>query len=266
MHDFSLHTHTSALDGCHSVAEMVVQAKRIGFKALGISEHFIVYPNISQSLMYQAAKYPKNPKIEPYHRIYSDSFEQAVSKIKPVYEQIDAFRQIDSFPVYKGLEVDFFDYAGWDACFEQVLDILKPDYVIGSCHFSVRGDKILNMHDITKLTETEQEEIVVDYWTRMQNAVKSGYFDFMAHPDLYKRHGIGVEDRFLDLEAQTMSEMAKSDIAVEINTASLNKKEYKISDFIRLLNLIAQFNVPALINDDAHHICQVGRAWDICNS
>lgn len=259
---FSLHTHTSALDGCHSVLQMVEQAKRIGFKALGISEHFIVYPNISETEMFWAAKNPKNPQIKPYHHIYSDSFEEAVAKIQPVYEQIEELRQIDSFPIFKGLEVDFFDYVGWNKGFENALAVLKPDYVIGACHFSIVGDKLLNMHDILKLSSSDKDCIVADYWQRQQQAVKSGYFDWMAHPDLYKRHGIGGADKFLPYEKQTISLMFEHQVGAEINTASLNKKDYKLPDLMRLLRLIAQFNVPTILNDDAHHIAQLGQNYE----
>ena len=43
---------------------------------------------------------------------------------------------------------------------------------------------------------------------------------------------------------------------------SLNKKAYKTADFMRLLGLIAKFNVPAIINDDAHHISQLGQNYE----
>lgn len=262
MHCFSLHTHTSALDGYHSIFEMAEHAKRIGFSALGISEHFIVYPNIFESAMYQAASHPRNPAIKPYHQIYSDSFEQAIAKILPVYKQIDVFHKNDVFPVYKGLEVDFFDYSGWDKGFKKAVEVLKPDYVVGACHFSVCDENLLNMHDILKKPVSEQDKIVKDYWERLQRAVKSGFFDWMAHPDLYKRHGIGCADKFLPNEEQTFALMSKYRVATEINTSSLNKKAYKIADFMRLLGLIAKFNVPAIINDDAHHISQLGQNYE----
>ena len=125
MQQFSLHTHTKSLDGCHSVFQMAEEAMRIGYTSLGISEHFIVHPLVKQSKMYQAAKYPSNPKVKPYDQIYSASFDEAIGKIQSVFDEIDSLNQSGKIkiPLYKGLEADFFEYSGWDKGFERALDI-----------------------------------------------------------------------------------------------------------------------------------------------
>ena len=263
MQQFSLHTHTKSLDGCHTVLQMVEEAQRIGYTSLGISEHFIVHPLVKQSNMYQAAKHPSNPKVKPYDQIYSASFDEAIGKIQSVFDEIDSLNQSGKIkiPLYKGLEADFFEYSGWDKGFERALDILKPNYVIGSCHFSVLDDKIFNMHDILKQPSEMKDLLIADYWRREQNAAKSGYFDFLAHSDLYKRHGIGTEPRFIHLERQTMDVLNQSKVAVEINTSSLNKAKYQHSDFLQLLSLIAEFNIPTLLSDDAHSISDLGQNY-----
>ena len=262
MHKFSLHTHTTALDGYNTVSEMVCQAERIGYQALGFSEHFIVFPNIEKSMMYEAAKNPKNKSIKPYHQIYSSSFDEAIDTIKPVYEQIDNIQLQASIPLYKGLEVDFFDYNGWEKGFEHALSVLKPDYVIGACHFSVYEGNLLNMHDILRLSSCEQKKVVKEYWQRQQDAIKSGHFDFMAHLDLYKRHGIGTSSVFFQDEQKTVETLSEFNVGAEINTSSLNKKDYKISDLVQFLKLISQFNIPTLLSDDAHHVSQLGQNYE----
>ena len=93
MQKFSLHTHVSALDGQSFVFEMSLHANRIGYTCLGISDHFIVHPLIKESQMSRFAMNPKNPNVNPYHQIYYSSFEEAVAKIQPVYDEIDKLQE-----------------------------------------------------------------------------------------------------------------------------------------------------------------------------
>ena len=260
MQNFSLHTHTIEFDGRNSVAEMIEQAKRIGFLSIGISNHFIVHPKIKQTSMYAAAFSPKKPSAKRYHQMYSENFDEAIEKMLPIFEQIDSYKS--DFPIFKGLEVDFFQYSGWDKGFEKALKILKPDYVIGSCHFSINHDKPINMHDILRFSAEEQEQIVHQYWQNEQNAIKSGYFDFMAHIDLYKRQGIGLDKKFLPLEEKTVALLSDYNLPAEINTASLNKTSYKEDYFLQLLYLFSQFNIKTFFSDDAHHISQLSNGYE----
>ena len=264
MQNFSLHTHTIEFDGRNSISEMIEQAKRIGFTSIGISNHLIVHPYIKETPMYAAAYNPKKPSAKRYHQMYSSTFNEAIEKMLPIFEQIDSVKEI--FPTFKGIEVDFFQYSGWDKGFEKALNILKPNYVIGSCHFSIHNNKPINMHDILRLFPNEQERIVSQYWRNEQKAIKSGYFDFMAHIDLYKRRGIGLDKKFLPLEEETVALLAEYKTPAEINTASLNKSSYGEKEFLQLLYLLAKFNIKTFFSDDAHHICQLGNGYDFAQN
>ena len=180
---FSLHTHTIGFDGSNSVQEMVDAAQQIGYTAIGITNHFIVYPGIENSGMYRVAKFPPKEGVTPYHEMYSLSFEDALEKFKRNYDEIERVQAQTSFPIYKGMEADFFQYPGWSENFEKALDILQPDYVIGSTHFSVYKGQIMNMHDIQLLPEEQRNEVIHNYWKNSQTAICSGYFDVMAHLD-----------------------------------------------------------------------------------
>ena len=74
MQNFSLHTHTIGFDGKNTVEEMVRAAQNIGFKKLGISNHFIVHPNIKDSKMYAYSLRGG------YHNIYNATFDEAIEK------------------------------------------------------------------------------------------------------------------------------------------------------------------------------------------
>ena len=265
---FSLHTHTIGFDGSNSVQDMVDAAQKIGYSAIGITNHFIVYPGIENSGMYRVAKFPPREETIPYHEMYSLSFDNALDKFKRTYDEIEKVKAQTSFPIYKGMEADFFQYPGWSENFEKALDILKPDYVIGSTHFSVYKGQIMNMHDVQLLPEEQKNEVIHNYWKNAQTAICSGYFNFMAHLDLYKRRGLGLEDVFRQDEQETVACLAKHGVAAEINTGSLRKKnkygkDYDTSALLQLLQLFAQFKIPTFLSDDAHKIGDLSAGYDV---
>ena len=71
MQNFSIHTHTIGFDGKNSVSQMLEAAQKAGLKRLGISNHFIVYPTIKDTKMYDAALQ------RGYQNIYSATFDEA---------------------------------------------------------------------------------------------------------------------------------------------------------------------------------------------
>ncbi len=50
--NFSLHTHTTFSDGRNSISEMVEQAKKLGWKAIGISDHLTVHPSLRKGYIF----------------------------------------------------------------------------------------------------------------------------------------------------------------------------------------------------------------------
>ncbi len=251
MQNFSLHTHTIGFDGQNSVEEMVSQAQNLGWSKIGISNHFIVHPDIKKAAMYEYAL------CGGYSRIYSDSFDEAIDKFIHVYAQIDQMRQKAGLPILKGMEVDFFDTDEWRAGFEKAVDILKPDYVIGAAHFVQLGGKLLNTHDMKRADKQTQDLILKKYWHNVRQAAKSGYFDFMAHLDLPAKAGLGHSDEWRAEEQKTIHAIAACGVQVEINTSSLRKRP-EVYPSCHIMKLLAKYGVPVLLSDDAHAASQLG--------
>lgn len=103
MQKFSLHTHTLGFDGQQTELEMLQQAEVLGWSHIGISNHFIVHPNIKKSPMYYYAEKGN------YAAIYSESFDEAVSKFASHYQRIDEINQTSKIKILKGMEVDYFE-------------------------------------------------------------------------------------------------------------------------------------------------------------
>ena len=86
MQTFTLHTHTVGFDGANTIAEMTASARTAGFSVLGVSNHFIVHPDITRARMYPHAVRGG------YDAIYLDSFDRVMEKFRPHYAELRKFQ------------------------------------------------------------------------------------------------------------------------------------------------------------------------------
>ena len=255
---FTLHTHTIGFDGRNSVEEMVKRAIEMGFDTIGFSNHFIVHPGIKNSKMYKYAVR------DGYQNIYSSSFDEATERFKKHYEEIEKLRQLyPNINILRGMEVDYFNRSAWREGFHKAAEILKPDYTIGATHFIEYNGQILNSHDWKSLDGKTQRMLMLAYWQNIEMAADSRLFTFMAHLDLPKKVGLGMDARYEDDEDIATDAISMSKTAVEINTSfydrSADKEPYPSN---RILNMIKNKDIPVLISDDAHSVDKIGRYFD----
>ncbi len=255
MQKYSLHTHTKGFDALNTVEEMALAAKKLGWEKIGISNHFVVYPDIERTNMYRAAK-----KIG-YSAMFSVSFEEAVQKTQVYFNEIDRVRDQTGFTIYKSMEVDFFDTDKWKREFDVAYKKLKPDYIICSAHFVEYGGTLMNKHDIIKLPEQDKDKVISKYWYNIRQAVKYGAFDFMAHLDVLKRKNIGEEEKWIDEEAKTVEVIIENKIPVEINTSGM-KKSVEPSPSLRILKMLSNKKIPMFLSDDAHCVPSLGQDYE----
>ncbi|MBR2299486.1 MAG: histidinol-phosphatase HisJ family protein [Alphaproteobacteria bacterium] len=255
MQKFSLHTHTIGFDGKHTEEQMLKQAKDLGWSKIGFSNHFIVCPYIKETKMYEAALQ------RGYQNIYSSSFEEAIEKFKPHYERIDELKEKTGFPIYKGMEVDFFRDNEWREGFEKACAVLKPDYLIGSAHFVAANKTLYNTHDLKNAPKEEQNLLLHKYFQNVRAAAKSGLFNFLAHLDLMKKVGLGREDMWLEDELKTVETIAKAGARAEINTSGFKLAYGEPYPSKRIMGLLAKHKVPVIISDDAHNFERLGERF-----
>ena len=251
MQKFSLHTHTLGFDGQNTEEEMVAQAKSLGWTHLGFSNHFIVHPKIKEAPMYAYAVKGG------YDKIYSASFDEAVAKFAAHYQKIDELRQQTGIRLLKGMEVDYFAAPEWREGFTNALQILKPDYLIGSAHFIEYRNTLYNSHDVKKASPIVQNMLLHRYWQNERAAAQSGLFDMMAHLDLMKKVGLGQGEEWIEEEQKTVAAVKNADVKVELNTSA-----FKFGDAPypsrRIMKMLSAAKVPVLLSDDAHAAAQLG--------
>ena len=251
--DFSLHTHTIGFDGRNTPLEMVASAKKLNMTALGISNHFIVHPQITKTKFYPCAV------SGGYATIYSSSFDEAIAKFKPHYKELEKLSEKGDIKIYRGMEVDFFDSSSWMRGFERALRILSPDYVICASHFIDYDGMLRNVHDMANADKDTRDKMLMMYWAKLARAANTGLFNWMAHLDLPKKTSCGVESRWSDMENKAIGAMVKSDTALEINTSLYRPYCDEPYPSPRILKMAANAKIPVLLSDDAHCADHVGR-------
>lgn len=255
MQDFTLHTHTIGFDGKNTPAQMAARATELGLHTIGISNHFIVHPDITRAPMYKyAVRYG-------YDAIYSESFDDTIAHFQAHYDELNKLSQTSGIRILRGMEVDYFTYPAWRAGFERAVRILRPDYVIGTAHFVEYGGVLCNTHDAAHASPDVQNQMLKTYWANIRNAAASGLFTWIAHLDLYKKAGLGRAEQWRNAESVALDAIAASNTAIEINT-SLYEHGAEPYPSSRIVKMAVDRNVPILFSDDAHASDQIGRYFD----
>jgi histidinol-phosphatase (PHP family) len=161
-----------------------------------------------------------------------------------------------------GLEVDFI--PGREDRTQNLIDRLELDYVVGSVHFL--GDLAVDdtTYDIWE-SGRSAEEVWRRYFETLAEAVASGLFDIIAHPDLVKVWGgtrplpPGDLRRYYE---PAIIAIAESGIAVEVSTAGLRKPAAEIYPATAFLKDCLEAEAPVALSSDAHVPADVGFGYD----
>lgn len=251
--DFTLHTHTLGFDGKNHITEMIERATECGMRTVGISNHLIVHPYVTQSAFYPHAV------SGGYSRIYNKTFNDALSEFRPHYDVLDMIAwnySQKNITVLRGMELDLFDNRDWHNGYKNMRRVLNPDYIIGACHLIEYGGRLCNIHDIKNAPADDQDKMLAAYWRKIQWIAKSGLCTFLAHIDLPSRLGLGGDEKWIDAEQKTTDIIAQAKIPVEINTA-LYKYGTHPHPSPRIMKMCADKQIPMFLSDDAHHISHV---------
>ena len=262
--DFTLHTHTIGFDGRNTPAEMVSRAHELGMTAVGVSNHFIVHPDITKTMFYSKAVRGG------YDAIYSSSFDDAIAKIKTHYAELERLSDNSAIKIFRGIEVDYFDDPKWRTGFDRALKILRPDYIICASHFIEYDGMLRNVHDMAKASPLTRDKMLKHYWRKIGRAAETQMFNWVAHLDLPKKVGVGREESWDCVEGLVIDAIARSKTPIEINTGLYRDYCDEPYPSPRILRMATNAGIPVLISDDAHAATQIGRhfvrAYDLARS
>lgn len=249
MQKYTYHTHNNfedIFDGSSSCEDMIAKAVELGFEEIGISNHFIVHPNMSM-----------------VNKMFFNDSKLALDIYKRSYDEIDRVATKYPIKVLKGFEVDFFPSSTWRNMFEKMIKELNPDYLIGSTHF-VRNNEETEMYNIYYLEQYYKDKspekfnlFLTNYWNNIISAVESGYFNFIAHLDYCTLFNLSVSSEWNDIKYKLIETLIKYNQPFEINTKGIERINRTYPENWIIEELV-KANVPVLISDDAHSTDRIG--------
>lgn len=153
-----------------------------------------------------------------------------------------------------GLESDF--YPGVEPWLEELHARVPLHHVLGSVHTQVpdyraryfRGDFF------------EYQQI---YFEHLAQAAETGLFDTLAHPDLVKNESPRDWhiDRIAPFIERALDRIAKTGVAMELNTSGVNKALPEMNPGRPILEMIRRRGIPVVIGADAHRPERVGDGY-----
>ena len=228
-----LHNHTTLCNhATGSMEEYVVRAISLGVDIYGFSDHAPM----------------------EFDKKYRMSFDDMRLYQDRVLELRDRYK--DKIDIRLGYEVDYLDgYMD-----KRVLEA-EVDYLIGSVHF-IDGWGFDNPEFIGRYSEVDIDEIWQKYFDTIEEMANSRLFDIVGHLDLIKVFKFMPTKDIKDIASNALDAIAKSDMAIEINSAGVRKPISEPYPSKELLKMAKDREIPITFGSDAHAIEQVGFARD----
>ncbi len=242
---YNYHTHMKYCNHAKGdVIDYVKEAHSLGYIELGMSDHAPIPLNSMTKEEWEHNYCSENMTLEIFEK-YLDEIEDAQEKFKDM-------------KVFKGLESEYLeDHNIW---YQNLRN--KLDYMILGLHF-------FKDPDTGKVLDTYQDmnnKTIYNYYQNMENAIKSGLFDYIAHPDLflfkYNGNDVSIFDKDCEIVTRKICELSlKYDIPLEMNVNGIrfatdmndiNKWRYPN---IKFWNIASEYkNLKVVIGLDAHDV------------
>jgi len=162
----------------------------------------------------------------------------------------------DQIDVLLGLEVDFVE--GLESYLEKQIAAYPWDYIIGSVHYLDRECRIGAWE---RIAPRDIDAHYARYFELVRELARSGLCDIIAHFDVAKRIGYPPTERSVADATQTLQEIARADLCIEINTSGYRHAELATPEPYPSLLIVEQalaLDIPLMVNSDAHAHDQIG--------
>ncbi len=227
------HTHIKRCrhaDGC--VEDYIAEAIKEGYKEIAISDH-----------MPHPGKY------------LGDNYRMEYADLKDYFNEVREAQQKfgDVISIKTSLECEYFRDYGW--FYKELRENFKVDFLILGVHFYPYKDNWL--HNSSVKMDLDHLKAYVDY---VVDSIKSGYFDYLAHPDLF---GVAYKDwdvHTIDASREILKAVEEMKIPIEININGTRRAKVNYNNGVRyqypikeFWELSKEYNVKRIIGIDAHN-------------
>ena len=160
------------------------------------------------------------------------------SYIEDVEAASRAYRR-HGLKVLCGLEVGY--VPGIEEMIQSATDAYEFDFLLGGVH-TLGGIDIVSAREAPLYFKSRSpRQVCEEYYTYVDEAVRCGLFDCIAHIDIYKRCGLDFYGEALNeahrgLAEPVLAKMAEADLCLELNSGALRKglaSPYPSPDILR---------------------------------
>ena len=191
------------------------------------------------------------PNWSPQVRMEENEFETYLSMVENA-----RVKMLGRVEVLLGLESDY--APGMEAYLEKLHQRAPFNYILGSVHCQLGEYR-------ERYYKGDPLEFQRTYFTHLADAAETGLFDCISHPDLVKNlfprtwsvHAV------LDSIRTNLDRIAKSGIAMELNTSGLQKSIEEMNPGPVILNEMFRRNIPVVIGSDSHVPRRVGDDFEM---
>lgn len=158
-----------------------------------------------------------------------------------------------------GVEADF--YAGCITWHDEFLHSHPLDIVLGAVHY--QSFWATEKSEQTLFDKDELIHVYRRYYKLVTLMADCGLYDVVCHLDLPKKHGRKLPDADQrKLVLPTLDRIARSGMAIEINTSGLREKAGEMYPSQQILSWAHERDIPITFGSNAHTPSQVGADFD----
>ena len=228
-----------------SVADSCAAAAAAGLTKFGISDH-MPFPDDAFHLSVRMAWC----ELDEYLAEFASAREQFKDKLE----------------LFAGLEADYRPELGAAFYREEFREKRHFDYLIGGIHFLAPESPATSLWSLDNTFDAATVRI---YANLIIEAIETGLFDFIAHPDLWARKTPEWTPEIRAVSRDLIAAATAHQVPLEINTYGLRRGMTKFGDPPRyqypwrpFWELAGELGATAVIGTDAHKIADVAAGLD----
>ncbi|MFH1314414.1 MAG: histidinol-phosphatase [Candidatus Eisenbacteria bacterium] len=254
--DFHVHCEYS-IDGEGSVDEYARAALAKGLSHICFTTHYDLDPE----RRHHDGRVKLNGKIIDVTKPWLESYIGEVEAVSKAY----AGRGLK---VLCGLEVGY--VPGIEEMIRSAVDPYEFDFLLGGVHTLSSIDIVSAREAPDYFMPRSPRQVCEEYYGYLEEAVRCGLFDCIAHIDIYKRCGLdfygeSLNEAHYGFVEPVLEAMATANLSLEINSGSLRKgldSPYPSQD---ILHAAKSAGVSSLtFGSDCHLPEDVGDGLDVC--
>ncbi|MBT3397621.1 histidinol-phosphatase HisJ [archaeon] len=231
------HTHTTGSDGKLKPEELVKLAIRKKFDILGITDHYHFPPGFR----------------DWGNDYYSTEHFRELKRLKKKYK--------GKIKILVGVEFDWLkDYKSWTKKEAKK----RFDYRLVSVHFVKIGKEYFpidhSKESFEKMVKSSGgiKKLVKNYYSDLRSAIKSGWFDVVAHFDIIKvwnknnKYFSGDEDWYMKEVRKTLKLISKKKMKLDLNASGWRRPCDEQYPSLWILREAKGLGIEILIGTDEH--------------